>query len=824
MRVTPPRVFRLSIVCAAVLMVMGAVPVGAAERTVPSPNYPTIQSAIDACVDGDEVVVQPGRYTGDGNRDLDFAGRSITVRSTDPNNWTVVSATVIDCDGTEDDPHLGFYFHTGEDANAVVAGVTITRGYAQVGGGIRCDEGVGPTITKCAITWCWAGMGGGIVCLAGTTEITHCIIRNNAAMMWGGGVLAGSGTRIINCVICENVTEDHGSAPLGAAGGGICSMGATITNCTLWDNCARSAQGHGIYAFFSATVTNSIVWCKPKHSLNTIEGDATITYSNIEGGYAGEGNIDVDPGFVSLDGDFHLGPNSPCIDAGTNSPPDGLPATDREGLARCVDGDGDGTAVVDMGAHERIAGGPLIAAQPLAVDLCAHVGGGDPEDRSLTVLNAGDGTLAWTVDGGCSWLTVSPRSGESQGAPTTVTLSVDATGLPIGDYACPLEIVDAGACNGPVGVYVRLHVRPIRRVPSEYATIQAAIDSADDYDLILVADGTHTGLGNRDVQVLDKTVIVRSENGADQCIIDCEGEGQAFYLEGHQCDASVLEGLTVTGGSASFGGAIACCDATPTIRGCKFVGNEASWSGGAISCSGHRGCLRISNCTISGNRGDDGGAIFTWGFCRLVIENSLITDNSADYYGGGAYHDRSQPIYANCTFAGNRAYYMGGAISLVDQASADLRGCVVWGNTTSQGAQVELLWYSVAVRYSDVEGGPNAVYRYDPVSAKLLWGEGNIDADPCFVDPDGADNDPNTWQDNDYHLRANSPCRNAGDPNGDYRGQTDVDGEARVMGPGVDMGADEVTYGRFLCGSLDPLVPALGVVVLLAVAWSRRRD
>jgi hypothetical protein len=69
-----------------------------------------------------------------------------------------------------------------------------------------------------------------------------------------------------------------------------------------------------------------------------------VTNSDIEGGYEGEGNIDLDPLFVDVSGgDSHLAPNSPCIDAGNNAAP-GLPECDFEGDARILGGDGDGTA------------------------------------------------------------------------------------------------------------------------------------------------------------------------------------------------------------------------------------------------------------------------------------------------------------------------------------------------------------------------------------------------------------------------------------------------------------------------------------------------
>ena len=108
----------------------------AVERYVPT-DYDTIQEAIDNCVDGDIVIVEPNTYTGDGNRDIDFLGKAITVRSeSGPENC------IIDCNAGRWDQHRAFYFHSGEDANSILEGFTITNGYVRYydGGGIYCEK------------------------------------------------------------------------------------------------------------------------------------------------------------------------------------------------------------------------------------------------------------------------------------------------------------------------------------------------------------------------------------------------------------------------------------------------------------------------------------------------------------------------------------------------------------------------------------------------------------------------------------------------------------------------------------------------------------
>ena len=126
----------------------------ATERLIPS-QYPTIQAAIDASIDGDVVTVADGVYTGTGNRDVDFLGKAITVRAENgPANC------IIDCQGSPESRHRGFRFHTYEIAASVLDGFTIQNGYAPFegacqysGGGIVCRDNANPTIRNCLVRW-----------------------------------------------------------------------------------------------------------------------------------------------------------------------------------------------------------------------------------------------------------------------------------------------------------------------------------------------------------------------------------------------------------------------------------------------------------------------------------------------------------------------------------------------------------------------------------------------------------------------------------------------------------------------------------------------
>jgi hypothetical protein len=216
-----------------------------------SADFSNIQAAIDDANNGDVVVVFPGTYTGEGNRDIDFLGKAITVRSTKPSNPNIVATTIIDCNGTEMEPHRGFYFHSQEDSNSVLAGFTITNGCAcgsfpqYSGGAIYCEadsfQSNTPTITNCIITGNAANEGGAIGCNSrASPNITNCTITDNLAVDGcGGGILYGNCadcTGIIsNCTISGNHAAAHG--------GGIYRGGGSIINCLISANSAGEDGG-----------------------------------------------------------------------------------------------------------------------------------------------------------------------------------------------------------------------------------------------------------------------------------------------------------------------------------------------------------------------------------------------------------------------------------------------------------------------------------------------------------------------------------------------------------------------------------------------------
>ena len=730
----------------------------------PARTYTTIQAGIDAAADGDTVIVDPGTYTGEGNRDIEITGKSITVRSdTGPENC------IIDCQATEIEPHRGFNFSNNQAVNSIIDSFTITNGLVlDDGAGIDCrnNQNSALIISNCSISnnsaFGRGGTGGGISAIDGIYSIYNCTISDNSANYDGGAIYSeNSNTDIKNCTIKNNSSS--------RGGGFYCSnSSATVQNCTFTDN--SSSTGSAMYNYSSDPIlTNCILWGDSASQIHNNESTPVISYCCIKdwsGG--GTGNFPDDP-LLAPDG-YHLQPASPCINAGDPSA-DYTGQTDIDGQPRVMAG------WVDIGADEVFY-------------------------QSVTL-----------------------------------------------------------------------------RVPADYSTIQAAIDAASGGDMVLIADDTYIGDGNRDLDFHGKAITVKSENGPENCIIDSQGtyedRHRGFYFHNGEYQNSVLDGLTIINGyppnpgsgNPFGGGGIACYNAaSPTIKNCYFSGNYAH----AISCDG--ASPKIDNCIITENTSSFGGGIGCHNDALPLITKCTITGNSADYDGGGIFCLDSSPVFIDCNISDNSAGGGGGAVycmhnsyptiinSTITGNSAGFGGgglagsgdplnsnfipvvtnCIISNNTAQNGFGGGLLtWYgpiknciisgntsyngggglaacdgpitncTITGNSSQFEGGGTYNYRSKPTLTNcILWGNspsqiynylstpvinycciqdwpgggtGNLGDDPS-LDPDG------------FHLQYGSPCINAGDPSGDYTDQTDIDGQPRVIDERVDIGADESSY------------------------------
>ncbi|NIP25277.1 MAG: DUF362 domain-containing protein [Phycisphaerae bacterium] len=347
------------------------------QATLPPPNdrifnqtsgngYEHIRFAITEASPGDEIVLTPGIYL----EKIDYLGKNLTLSSIDPNDPAVVASTVIM--GTGYTPAV--IFEKNEGPTSVISGFTITGGNT----GIYC-YGSSPTITNCVVTGNFASShGGGIRCQDYSYPIiSNCVISGNSAID-GGGIYTGKpvpppppfGTApaaasaveaseatnciITNCIITGNTAQ---------RGGGMYNSGTApvLTNCTFSGNTATLAAG-GLYNYSSNPIlTNCILWGDTLPEIYVDgTGATTISYSDVQGGWTGIGNINDDPLFIDAEGfdetagtaddNLRLSSDSPCIDTGDNIST--ASATDLDVHPRIADGDCNDTEIVDMGAYE----------------------------------------------------------------------------------------------------------------------------------------------------------------------------------------------------------------------------------------------------------------------------------------------------------------------------------------------------------------------------------------------------------------------------------------------------------------------------------------
>ncbi len=361
--------------------------------------------------------------------------------------------------------------------------------------------------------------------------------------------------------------------------------------------------------------------------------------------------------------------------------------------------------------------------------------------------------------------------------------------------------------NGPNDPGTGSYEDPFRR-------IQDAIDSADNNDTVIVAEGVYSGdPNNRDLHLDGKSITVRSTDPNDpnvvaNTIIDPNGAGRGFNFQSGEDANCVISGLTIRNGYSSWYGAnVYCYHSSPTIRNCIIKNGQAADSGGGLYCDASN--PKIINCTITGNSaafygggvscyysnpeivgctisdnsaGVEGGG-FDLEISSATVVNCIITNNRAASSGGMNCYSPSETILVNCTLARNSATDSGGALFCQYGSSAIIKNSILWANEAAVSPQVAFdATSSVSISYSDVQDGWSG-------------GTGNIDADPCFASFE-PNSDPNMW---DFHLQSaygrwdpnnqswvtdsnTSPCVDAGDPNSDWSGEPWPSGKRINMG------------------------------------------
>jgi hypothetical protein len=343
-------------------------------------------------------------------------------------------------------------------------------------------------------------------------------------------------------------------------------------------------------------------------------------------------------------------------------------------------------------------------------------------------------------------------------------------------------------------------------------------------------EGLHQQSGT--VTVSNCTFKSNSRDGihtfrGDMTLINCIFEGNFWGVHNYGDNLTLIGCLFENNRGPSGAGVFSHGD-NVTLLDCKFIGNVTAGAGGAVDC--HADNLTIRNCVFTSNAAREGGAVKAWADRddRVIVENCTFTGNR----GGAIRQVTGRLIVSNCVFAGNvQNDGQGGAISTWGEYTS-IRNCTFSDNSASDSGGAIYLPREGRISNSIFSGNsaPSIEGRFDELSVEYCtveggWpGEGNIDADPCFVrcgywDDNGTEQNPHDdfWVDGDYHLRSQagrpdpetgdwiaddvtSPCIDAGDPNSPIGTEPFPNGGRMNMGAyGAGGEAAKSYFGRPPC-------------------------
>jgi hypothetical protein len=603
--------------------------------------------------------------------------------------------------------------------------------------------------------------------------IQNNIITRNVARWDGGGLFCcngtiqhnvitnnssayGGGLAYCDGVIQNNIVTNNSATPWYGCGGGLYNCNGTIQNNTILDNSADHGGG-GLYECYGSIYNCIIRGNRASDCGNQLSTSNSPSFSCIEDWTeGGRGNIKEVPLFVDAPGgDYHLQAGSPCIDSGANGYWLAWPLRDLDGNCRLAG------RSVDMGCYEygasRDSDGDLLSDSDelrIGIDLYRDDTDSDGLRDGLEVLRGSD----------------------------------------------PLKATPPRA----------VHVRP------EISTIQESLGIAVDGDEIVVAPGIYI----ENLCFFGFNVTLRSSDPKNpyivaSTILDGGGSGPVVSFTGNEGKECVLAGFTLRRGCAFRGGGISGNGAQVAIQNNIITGNSATgryaYGGGLYRCDG-----TIQNNKIFGNWAHGcGGGLFS---CGGLVQNNTISGNWASNYGGGLY--RCDGTIQNNVVASNWTYDCAGGLGW---CKGRILNNTIIGNWTDNNSN-NLGWCDGVIQNNIVWGNTETDFlasstpSFSCIQGWSRGGEGNTADDPRFVDRDGPDNNPETYEDNDYHLRPDSPCIDAGTHEAVAPPNTDIDGEWRPFGPEIDIGADE-----YVDGDRDHL-PDYWEILHFGMLWLGRED
>ena len=415
-------------------------------------------------------------------------------------NWGTVTLTEVTLIGNSSNNFGGGMFNSGI---STLTNVTFSSNSAPWGGGMY-NLGIS-TLTNVTFSSNSATGGGGMYNRGGDPTLTNVTFWSNSAGDGGGMYNDDSDPKLMNVTFCGNnsiglgggifnsqsspelmnVTFSGNSSFFGAGIYNYNISAPILINVTFSRNSA-SARGGGIYNNLSIPILkNVIMWDNTAGAniganiFNQPGSSTNVSYSNIQGGYPGTGNINSDPLFVDADGadnivgtpddNLRLRPGSPAIDTGNNTDVPSSVTTDLDGSPRIVDGNGDGNAIVDMGAYEY----NLIP--PTLLSFTRHNPSNSPTNATTLVFRATFSKNVQNVDLTDFNINASPTTTAAISAVTQITPSL---------YEITVSGGNLATYNGVIGLDLATGQNIIDPAGNTLSAVEPATDETYTVDTV----------------------------------------------------------------------------------------------------------------------------------------------------------------------------------------------------------------------------------------------------------------------------------------------------------------------------------------------------
>ncbi|MBL7052521.1 MAG: C10 family peptidase [Candidatus Marinimicrobia bacterium] len=674
--------------------------------------FATIQRGIDAAAEGETVVVAPGTYA----QNIQIKDKSIVLRS-------LTDSIMIY-------PNQTGHVVSIENSSATLYGFTI------IGGENGAEKS-----------------GIGIYCKNANPNLVNLVVTENA----GGGIyLQDSNPKIVNALLFGNFAE---------RGAGLyCNdSNPVLINSTIADNSAD--YGGGIYSKNSnPEILNTIVWGNEPNGIYLSSGSISVDYSDIQSAgnedWFGANCLEIDPQFTDpASGNYSLTTNSPCIDSGTPN----VIYNDENGSSADMGKDSGSSLVANFTEYDfGVIGIEHIGEiSNTTIWKFSNFRAESFQIDDLFFDNANFELLSFT-----SPVVLEPFSQIEftiQFTPSAIGIasgiltmeSTDFFGSEIAEIqvgGTGVEQTIAGNLSGTIfaQTYPYYVVNNLQIQSGNQLTIEAGTEFLFTGKFELFVSGTLTAIGSQNEAIrFSQYLPDELQHWGGIQFVDANPNSQIKHAEisfasgelggGIYCynSSPTLEWIILQNNSAISGGGIYCeNNSNPSISNLEFENNFASDKGGGIYLSNVWGMQLDSVLFLSNFAADKGGGIYCEN-SNFNLSRSLIAENYAAG-GGGIWCEHSTANLIHTTFSLNVANFGGGIITYGDDSTIELLNSILWSDSPNE---IFVFSGQVNANYCDIQNS---------------WaGEGNINLDPLFYDPENFD----------FTLNEFSPCIDTGDPN-----------------------------------------------------------